>query len=558
MDSSQEFREIHSCVVLRPSSHDVSLPLSNQNHDVDIKGNSLDDSVYYPEGNAPLKLALDPYFYWSPGEAIHVRFLDLTTPETQEAAKQIITIVNEWEKVAHIRFRFENAKSSPVRVRFFSGDGGGWSALGTDCRNLDPEKPTMSIGLARNKDLFRSTVLHEFGHVLGCVHEHSSPVSTIEWNRENVIKYYAAKHGWNESEVERQIFHRYNEFETNHSSFDAESVMLYPLNRVLTKTQVVIPIRTELSLRDRSFIRQIYPLRSVPQEKRVFCSWDYKSWERRDPKNTAEVKFDPKCEKLPDIAVGLVQFDICSDTPLRIKASAICITNDGFNIQTETWGGSTLFSAGASWLKIEDPETSDFQTGTFSILGSLTPELKQHRNETMEFDRPFPSIPQVVVWIRGFHIGKNSECKLSVSAHNITKESFEIHINAGDNTELHDATVTWVAYPGDKHGVFGGTTESKEMKLLPEQSDNRRGYSQLIDLTKAKRNQNCDAKKFHVYTGISSFQFGASDSFRLHTEVRKLDDIEDPIRKNSFWVDVKTWNRTVCTGATASWLAIYG
>ncbi len=42
---------------------------------------------------------------------------------------------------------------------------------------------------------FSRTVIHEFGHALGCVHEHSSPAATIPWNRDAVYAYYLATQG---------------------------------------------------------------------------------------------------------------------------------------------------------------------------------------------------------------------------------------------------------------------------------------------------------------------------------------------------------------------------
>lgn len=42
----------------------------------------------------------------------------------------------------------------------------------------------------------RPTVLHEFGHSLGLIHEHQSPFpGGFEWNREEVRKTCGLKHG---------------------------------------------------------------------------------------------------------------------------------------------------------------------------------------------------------------------------------------------------------------------------------------------------------------------------------------------------------------------------
>ena len=59
---------------------------------------------------------------------------------------------------------------------------GSWSYLGTDAARVPKECFTMNLGFVD-----RPTVLHEFGHSLGLIHEHQSPFpGGFEWNRENV------------------------------------------------------------------------------------------------------------------------------------------------------------------------------------------------------------------------------------------------------------------------------------------------------------------------------------------------------------------------------------
>ena len=63
---------------------------------------------------------------------------------------------------------------------------GSWSYLGTDATRVPKESFTMNLGFVD-----RPTVLHEFGHSLGLIHEHQSPFpGGFEWNRENVSSHY--------------------------------------------------------------------------------------------------------------------------------------------------------------------------------------------------------------------------------------------------------------------------------------------------------------------------------------------------------------------------------
>ncbi len=69
--------------------------------------------------------------------------------------------------------------------------GGSWSYIGTDATRLPLESFTMNLGF-----IDRTTVLHEFGHALGLIHEHQSPFKGgFEWDRDEVIKnWYACKY----------------------------------------------------------------------------------------------------------------------------------------------------------------------------------------------------------------------------------------------------------------------------------------------------------------------------------------------------------------------------
>ena len=65
---------------------------------------------------------------------------------------------------------------------FYSTAGGSWSYIGTDASRIPLESFSMNLGFVD-----QSTVMHEFGHALGLIHEHQSPFEGgFEWNKEEV------------------------------------------------------------------------------------------------------------------------------------------------------------------------------------------------------------------------------------------------------------------------------------------------------------------------------------------------------------------------------------
>ncbi len=195
---------------------------------------------------------------WENGRELHVRFLGgdaAVRRKVQEYAEQ-------WHDYANIRFLFDDHPEAEIRVGFVL-DGSSWSALGTDALNVDwfpPGERTMNFGwltVATADDEFSRTVIHEFGHALGCIHEHSSPGQSIPWNREAVYRYYAAR-GWTPAVVDLNIFRKYDREQTQYSEFDPESIMLYPIPKELTLNGYEVGWNRTLSRTDKEFIAQVY------------------------------------------------------------------------------------------------------------------------------------------------------------------------------------------------------------------------------------------------------------------------------------------------------------
>lgn len=102
-------------------------------------------------------------------------------------------------------------------------------------------------------------VLHEFGHALGCIHEHQHPENGIPWDKEKAYAYYGQQ-GWTRHEVNVQVFQKYSRLETQYSRFDPTSIMMYPIPEELTIGQFSVGWNVELSDTDKTFIGQLYPL----------------------------------------------------------------------------------------------------------------------------------------------------------------------------------------------------------------------------------------------------------------------------------------------------------
>ena len=93
---------------------------------------------------------------------------------------KVMQYAKEWSKYANITFNFVTTGTPQIRVTFTSG--GSYSYLGTDALSRPSNTETMNFGWFNDSTSdteFSRTVIHEFGHALGMIHEHQHPLAAI-------------------------------------------------------------------------------------------------------------------------------------------------------------------------------------------------------------------------------------------------------------------------------------------------------------------------------------------------------------------------------------------
>lgn len=206
-------------------------------------------------GETGAELALETRTLWKPGRVLRVRFLD-GVPSVQAKVEKY---AHMWEKYANVKLVFGNDPKAEIRISFKQE--GSWSYLGTDALSIPKTQPTMNYGWLKPntpEEEYSRVVLHEFGHALGCIHEHQHPKNGIQWNKEAVYRYFAQQ-GWSKAQVDFNMFQKYGQSQTQFSRFDKKSIMLYPIRAEWTLDGFSTGWNTALSLTDRRFIKKTYP-----------------------------------------------------------------------------------------------------------------------------------------------------------------------------------------------------------------------------------------------------------------------------------------------------------
>lgn len=208
--------------------------------------------------NKLLEMAMELERFWENGRTLRVRFLN----GNNFLHEKVIEYAKQWESYANIHFEFIKSGDAEIRVAFDQGKGS-WSHVGTNNLNIAQQsEPTMNFGwfnYLTPEDEFSRTILHEFGHALGCIHEHQSPAKSLNWNKPFIYAEYKNSMGWSAENVDHNLFYRYDNEKITNSEYDPTSIMHYPFPKEFFLSGSETPMNTELSKTDIEFISSKYP-----------------------------------------------------------------------------------------------------------------------------------------------------------------------------------------------------------------------------------------------------------------------------------------------------------
>ena len=247
-------QEIHACTVM--PAH----PAEAHEHG-DFR---LDNSTTLPpftQKAVAVKPKVSGYSnYWTNGSTVRVRFMG----GSEYVRSKVVRYANEWTRYANLDFKFVNSGPADIRVSFVN-NGSSWSVVGQQARAAPANRATMNFGWFTDRtpeDEFRRTILHEFGHALGLLHEHQNPTGGIPWDEAAVYDFYRRTQGWDRRTTYDNVMARRTSNDTQFTRYDPASIMHYPVSPRLTGGRYQVGMNNALSPTDIAFVQKMYPGRN--------------------------------------------------------------------------------------------------------------------------------------------------------------------------------------------------------------------------------------------------------------------------------------------------------
>lgn len=203
---------------------------------------------------------------WDNGTAIKYFYLG----GTEAQHKKVDLAVLEWEFFANVTISpTEDLNEAQIRISFKDDENAAsWSMLGREALEItDVNLPTMNLDTidpvsTKLTSAEKSKILHQFGHVLGLIHEHPDPTKEGGRLLERPATYelYSRSLGLPEEHVDSKVLDIYNSGPiSNYPKVDVSSIMLYPMPAQLYTEGKDVTYSARPSDLDRAYLCIVYP-----------------------------------------------------------------------------------------------------------------------------------------------------------------------------------------------------------------------------------------------------------------------------------------------------------
>ncbi|KAL9121332.1 MAG: hypothetical protein Q9187_002109 [Circinaria calcarea] len=183
----------------------------------------------------------------------------------------------------------------------------------------------------------------------------------------------------------------------------------------------------------------------------AFSTLEDHSIDENKQQTTKKVKFSRPYPAPPNVVVWLTAFDIEKGNNIRIRTYADNVTADGFDLHTDTWSNTRLFSAKSCWIAYPTGKQG-VTSGTYSTLDVRGTNPNQMENsKKIDFTSGgFKDAPTVVTGITALDFDKSNNVRMKLSEDAITNTGFTWHINSWSDSVFYSGRAAYIAFETPK------------------------------------------------------------------------------------------------------------
>ena len=203
-------KQLYACIAKTEPHHKILENHGNgKAHNIHIARAAFQKGKTWPNGST-IKVA------FFKGSFVYNGRIHTDSGYTAKKAKFVQDTITKYiVPLVHLRYEWDvPPDESDIRISFVKSMGA-FSVLGIDCLHVPKEEVTMNLGWTdQDRDSSDreevigtgAVIVHEFGHSLGMIHEHSRADADLEWNKELVYtKMAASPNEWDKKTVDEQI-----------------------------------------------------------------------------------------------------------------------------------------------------------------------------------------------------------------------------------------------------------------------------------------------------------------------------------------------------------------
>ena len=268
-----------------------------------------------------------------------------------------------------------------------------------------------------------------------------------------------------------------------------------------------------------------------------FSTWSIHPGANPCTDTRAIISFPRSFVTLPRVPHGFRALDISKSAHIRAKSTIQSFTKFWADCHITTWH-ETVLHGGVDQIFVLAPNNLDFLTGEH--MRSLVVDPASSPSVSVNFERPFPTPPKVVVFFNYIDLNKNHNWRLKTTATDIDANGFTLSIETWGDTILYAAQACWIAYPEDREHIFSTSFNTTEVRpsYLPQHKQSKAIEFNGVEFWKDPS----------VFITLNSFDIDCKANFRIKAHV-------DNVSKTGLVWHIDSWADTVLYSAGASIIA---